>query len=248
MTKGMKFLVTLSLLFCLVVLPVQAAERLRVVRVESVDRILLSDGQTIKLAGVKAPREADLSAAALASLEKLCLNHTVFLAGTAPDRLGRTLAQLYAVDDSGQRQWVQAVWVREGAVFVAPSAESAEYLPVLFAQERQARAAGAGVWSRASYRDLPATEARRAIGSYAFVTGKLVDFGHYQNKIYLNFGPDSPRDFTASFDESWLRAFKKAGLDLDKLVGHTLRVRGLVESYIGPTMLITVPDQVEVLD
>jgi len=65
--------------------------------------------------------------------------------------------------------------------------------------------------------------------------------------IYVNFGRRWTEDFTATLLKRNERAFNAAGLDLKKLSGRNVRLRGVIEERGGPWIELTSPEQVEVL-
>ena len=67
-------------------------------------------------------------------------------------------------------------------------------------------------------------------------------------RYFLNFGEDYLTDFTVTIAPPDMRNFRSEGVDLNALEGKRVRVRGWMESYNGPNMLISTPRAIEVLD
>ncbi len=65
---------------------------------------------------------------------------------------------------------------------------------------------------------------------------------------YLNFGEDWKTDFTIYLSPRTRRLFEREGLDIEDFEGHVVRVRGWLDSYNGPEIEATHPEQIEVLD
>ena len=65
---------------------------------------------------------------------------------------------------------------------------------------------------------------------------------------YLNFGDDWREDFTVSIGPRDRRRFETAGIDIEDYEGRLVRVRGWVDSFNGPMIEATHPEQIEVLE
>ena len=89
---------------------------------------------------------------------------------------------------------------------------------------------------------------RLPIDRFELVEGVVVAATIVRGRAYLNFGPDWKTDFTASIDPRDRRLFDDAGFDIEALQGHRVRVRGWVESWNGPMIKVSHPEQIEVLD
>ena len=67
-------------------------------------------------------------------------------------------------------------------------------------------------------------------------------------RAYLNFGLDRHVDLTAVLQAETVALFRDAGLEPADFAGHLVRLRGWVESYDGPMIEVTYPEQIEVLE
>ena len=65
---------------------------------------------------------------------------------------------------------------------------------------------------------------------------------------YLNFGENWREDFTVSIAPRDRRRFEAAGIAVEDYEGRLVRVRGWVDSFNGPMIEATHPEQIEVLD
>ena len=64
---------------------------------------------------------------------------------------------------------------------------------------------------------------------------------------FIDFGDDWPQGFSATIAPADRRRFR--GLDLNHLVAHRVRVRGIVQDYRGrPEIALSNPAQIEVLN
>jgi hypothetical protein len=66
--------------------------------------------------------------------------------------------------------------------------------------------------------------------------------------VYVNFGRRWSEDFTATALKRRERAFAAEGMELRRLSGRTVRVRGTVEERGGPWIEATRPEQFEIAD
>lgn len=244
------------------VVPARALEiedEARVVEVIDGDTLVLSNGLEVRLVGTQAPkialgrkgfRDWPLGEEAKALLEELALRQNVGLAygGRRQDRHGRTLAQLYRADGL----WLQGEMVGRGYARVYGFDDNRALLPELLARERAARAAGRGLWADPFYairapvdlqRDL-----RELVDSFQLVEGRVLAAQVVGGRAYLNFGLDRHVDLTAVLQAEAVALFRAEGLEPADYAGHLVRLRGWVESYDGPMIEVTYPEQIEVLE
>src|SRR3546814_5127520 len=111
--------------------------------------------------------------------------------------------------------------------------------------EREARAAGRGIWSDPFYAMRSAETAGEWLGGFELVEGRVVAVGRGGGSTYLNFGEDWRQDFTVAVDRQAQKLFEEQGLALDSLAGTRLRVRGWLKSYNGPLIEATHPERSE---
>ena len=66
--------------------------------------------------------------------------------------------------------------------------------------------------------------------------------------IYVNFGRRWSDDFTVTVAKRHERAFTAAGMELKKLTGQHVRVRGTIEERGGPWIEAAAPEQIEIAE
>ncbi|MGE4062313.1 MAG: thermonuclease family protein [Rhodospirillaceae bacterium] len=220
------------------------------------DTIRFKDGATdIRLVGIQAPKlpqgrrnpiawpMADESRGALRALLE---NHaiTLRLPTTAQDRNGRILAHL--VRDDGV--WIQQTMLREGWARVYTFPDNRLFAGELYAAEATARTARRGLWAHPDYalRSPDPAVLKADIGTFQIVEGVVSDAARVRGRVYLNFGADYRTDFTASIPPGANSLFTAAKLDAVKLKGRTVRVRGYIRDFNGPSIDLTHPEQIEV--
>ena len=232
----------------------ERGERGRVVAVVDGDTVTLDTGIEVRLVGLQAPKlplgragfEAwPLADEAKAALEAITLERAVELryGGRQRDRHGRALAHL-VVEGEG---WVQGLMLERGMARVYSFPDNRALVAEMLALEAAARAGRRGIWSHPFYAVLTPEAAADHIDDFELVEGRVLSVGGTSSRTYLNFGADFRTDFTVSVARRDRRAFDAAGLDLDGLEGHIIRVRGWVDSINGPMVEATHPEQIELV-
>jgi micrococcal nuclease len=120
----------------------------------------------------------------------------------------------------------------------------------LLALEAEARRERHGLWRSWAYRVQDAGDTKRLgrlTHTYQLVEGTVHAVGEGRKLIYVNFAEDWHTDFTVTIARKDLASFEAAGLDLDRLAGKRVRVRGWVEWWNGPMIAATHPAQIEML-
>jgi endonuclease YncB( thermonuclease family) len=223
------------------------------------DTLILDNGLVVRLIGIQAPhlqlgREGledwPKGTESKAALAGIALNKPVLLryGGEEKDRYGRLLAQLFVT--SPNEIWVQQQMLAKGMARVYSFPDNHACTDELFAAERQARAAGIGIWTDPYYTvrraDRPAALSALS-GHYELIEGRVLKAAKAGGRVYLNFGRYYKEDFTAVIDGKALRLFADAGLDPLALGNALVRVRGWIDVVDGPRIAITHPEQIEVV-
>ena len=156
----------------------------------------------------------------------------------------RILAHLY--DEDGL--WLQGALLERGLARVYSFADNRALVAQMLVRERRARSERLGIWSQAFYEIRNAQEIWNDIGSFQLVEGRVREAAKVRGRVYLNYGADWRRDFTVTLAPAIRRRFEAEGIDPVTYGGRQIRVRGWVESYNGPMIEVTHPDQIELLD
>jgi len=250
---------TILAAICFVV-PVQAADLLpecagpieiantRVMRVEQNGILVLSDGRAVILEGIGLPLAGDKNAPdfanqALAALREMTVGKPMVFTALAPkeDRYDRIRAQGFA------RQWIQIALLEQGLARVAISRDRGECAQELYQAESYARAKRLGLWASdfAAPRFLEVSKDPAAI--YQEVDGWVTNVGQVAGSVFIDFGNDGQRIYSAIIALQDRNAFR--GYDLDGLQTKHIRVRGNMQYYRGrPEILLSMPSQIEVLN
>jgi micrococcal nuclease len=222
-----------------------------VTEVLSATSVRLDDGRMLQLRSVLAPSPTDVVGGAaewpIAEKARTAVaawltgqNVRYRIAGRRPDRYGRFAADLWRADPAKPQtpgDWVQAWMLREGLARFAPFRDRSACADVLATAELAARRRTAGLWALDAYRTHPAWKYRdlaRLRNTFQIVEGKVRKVSNVRGRVFINFGRDWRRDFTAAVSKRQLRYFDKAGIVLDTLAGRRVEVRGWITYRGGP--------------
>jgi hypothetical protein len=222
---------------------------------------MLEDGREVRLPAIEVPPlphatesggDGKPGLAAKAALEALIAGRTIALKrhnAAESDRYGRVTALAYLSGDGAER-WVERELVAQGHARVSARLETA-CAAMLLAAERTARAARLGLWADSAYAMKRAEKPAEILaqrGRFAIVEGKVLSVRDSGGIIYVNFGRRWSVDFAVTILKRNQRTLTAAGLELDKLAGRRVRVRGWVEERGGPRVEVTGAGQIELAE
>ncbi|MBX3478984.1 MAG: thermonuclease family protein [Caulobacter sp.] len=213
----------------------------KVVEVVTGDMVRTDAGETIKLAGITAPRLDDpYGEASRERLAEMVLGQQVELlaAGAATDPFGRRVAQLRLAKG---RRWVQGRMLQEGAARVRTFPESRALASMMLDREAQARNRGRGLWTLLDYRVMIPAEAVKAAPGFALVEGQVLKVHTGADARLLDLG----HGFTVRIPARAIQDFDSAGRSPAALEGQLVRVRGSIGR--GGDMRLDHPEGVEIL-
>jgi endonuclease YncB( thermonuclease family) len=208
----------------------------------------LTDGREVRLAGIEAPQSAK------AALETLVAGRDIALLrlGADSDRYGRVVALVSVAPAAAELgQSVQRALLAQGEARVAANLGDSACAASLLEAERIARTAGLGLWADPYYVIRRAEEPDGILGvrgRFAVVEGKILSVRESGATIYVNFGRRWSDDFTVTVQKRNERSFTAAGLELKKLAGQRVRVRGTIEERGGPWIEAARPEQIEIAE
>lgn len=223
------------------------------------DTLILEDGRAVRPMGVLIPKrasEAGVTAQARYDAEKalseLVLGKVVFfsLDTRTRDRYGRLLAQI-SVAHGAERIWVQERLIAQGLARVISFKDNRRCVLELLALEAAAREGRQGHWASGIF-TVKTAAAEQTLSdlaqSYEIVEGKIENVAEVKGRIYLNFGSNWRKDFTVTIASEAAKLFPGEGQALSALAGKSVRVRGWIENFNGPSISLTHPEQLEVLE
>jgi endonuclease YncB( thermonuclease family) len=208
--------------------------------------VQLTDGREVRLAGIEAPESTRAALDMLVSGRKVVLRKL----GAETDRYGRVVALMtLQPEDAGET--VQQTLLAQGHARVSGSIGDKACADALLTVEKTARAAGLGLWADPPYLMKKAEDPEGILavrGRFAVVEGKVLSVRESGATIYVNFGRRWSEDFTVTVLKRNERNFTAAGLELKKLAGRHVRVRGTVEERGGPWIEAARPGQIEITE
>lgn len=221
------------------------------------DTLQLTDGTVLRLAGIEAPKR-DLVPGddALVRLEGTSTAALKGLAGWRPitlrldagkhDRYGRRLAQAFNSDGV----WLQAALVAEGQARIRGDGRNRLGLTTLLGLEARARDSRLGLWRHWAFavRTADDPQLERLAGTFQIVEGRVIAAAVVKGTGFINFGADRHTDLTLVLKKPALNLGGPAMIDLSWLTSKAIRCRGWLDSYHGPRIDISHPEQIEVLE
>jgi endonuclease YncB( thermonuclease family) len=232
-----------------------AGEARRVMAIVDGDTIALSEGMTVRLAGIEAPKrlpghaEAKPQSAerARAALESYAgaAEVTVEGVGAERDRYGRLPSLVWRTDGKS----LQELLLESGNARVRGPVP-AGCLAYFLGFEEAARAQQKGMWQDGHFavRDADDPSLRAQKGLYEVVEGRVASVGRRAGVVFLNFGRNWQRDFTVMVAPALASIVAGGESSIDSLAGKRLRVRGVVEENGGALIRVSDPSGIEVLE
>jgi micrococcal nuclease len=210
----------------------------------------LADGRFVRLSGVLTPsfsgKGFDPSVPATDYLRRTALGQRVEVkfGGSQRDRYGVYTAHIFV--EGADRVWLQEGLVEAGLAQAYPQPGGSVCAGRLMAVEAKARQAKRGHWGLALFKVLPANDPRailNLIQTYQIVEGQVSSASESGGRIILYFDAGVRQGFSASVEPAAKKALGKRGAESWK--GATLRIRGWIERKRGPSISVTLPEQVE---
>ncbi|GGA35187.1 thermonuclease family protein [Pelagibacterium lentulum] len=232
----------------------------RVVAIADGDTLDLETGLTVRLVGIQAPklplgREGfepwPLGDEAKAALSDLALGKmaTLYYGDETRDRHGRALAHVLVAGEDGS-VWAQQALLEMGLARVYSFPDNRQCIAQMYKAERIGRVERRGIWRHPFYaiRDGADHDALlEHVGGFELVEGRVLNAALAGGRIYLNFGRYWKEDFTVVIEAAGQRVFERDGIDPLALENQVIRVRGWLDELDGPRILVTHPEQIELL-
>ena len=236
-----------------------------VAEIQEGETLILDDGRAVRPAGILGPKRARGGPASEArslmekAVSDLTLGKkvTLRLGERKRDRYGRLLAQITVTGDEAPL-WVQERLIVEGMARVISFPDNRLCTAELLAKEEEARRAQKGFWKTGFFAVRPAEEEDLLSSlsqSYEIVEGEVRSVTDIKGRTYVNFGENWRKDFTAFISPQSAKLFGGAhedgpmtSFDAAALKGKRIRVRGWLKNFNGPSITVTHPEQIEVLE
>ena len=225
----------------------QFAHEGEAIRVTGPNSILLHDGSEVVLAGILMPTALDLPVRtiewkaeqnAASALAQLVVGQTLKYATVRKrrDRYGRQHVHAF-LETAERRRWIQSVMVELGHARVAAENLSNACARELLKREEEARSQRLGLWRNAGYGVRSANKPWHLLryrGSYQIVEGIVSEVTQLRSKIFINFGKNKHKDFTAGIFGRLAKTARINGQTLDSLRNKRIRISGWISWRGGP--------------
>ena len=170
----------------------------------------------------------------------------LLLTATPPkeDRYDRVRVQAFG------DAWLQIELLRRGMARVQISPDRSDCALDLYQAERDARAAGRGLWAFPAFAiRTPQSLSAAYEGSFQIVEGKVINSAVRDSRVFLDFSADYRRGFSATVAPEDHAAFRHTDPLVENLAGHTIRIRGMVQDFGGrPEIALSNPAQIEFIN
>lgn len=202
------------------------------------DTFTLRDGDKVRLLGINAPEIAHhdqpaepLGKEAHQRLRELLSHKRVYLEfdRRRRDRFGRLLAHVTREDGTP----VNELLLQEGlarALFLQPNMH---HLKHYYRVESAAQQAKRGLWSLPEYQVRPAQQASECLKRFCLLQGRITKVEKKRHYTYLTL----QGKVRLAIHHDHLPQFQASGVDLARLEGHHLTVRGWVGERSGSPYL-----------
>lgn len=205
------------------------------------------DGREIRLAGVIGPGEdgvpvgSEVIATARSALAAELAGHELrFAAVNLPDRYQRITAQLFA-----DGNWLQQAMLRDGLVRVDPELAAGSCYEPMRSIEQQAMAAMAGHWGDGRFRVKTPDEVTKSAGRFEIVEGEVWRIRNLKGRQIIEFRNAS--SFEVWIEPQTVRALRLANVDVRRLRGKIIRVRGWIGLDDRAVMAISTPAALQLI-
>jgi endonuclease YncB( thermonuclease family) len=220
----------------------------RIARVEKDGALVLRDGHSVLLEGIRLPgadHPSDpVAQLALDTLRELAGAAALTLTVTPPeqDRYGRLRVQAFG------NVWLQTEMLKRGLARVMIAPDRQECYPDFYEAETEARNAGRGLWASPAFAVRQAAAFSALAGSFQLVEGLVVAAATHDGRVFLDFSTDYRNGFSATVAPDDHKAFRGNEPAIEDLAGHKIRLRGIVERFGGRAEIaLSNPRQIEIL-
>lgn len=225
----------------------------RIVDVDDAAQLVADDGSRLRLAHIEFPKRETGSGhwtvarpEVLDWLRSRVVGQELTLdpARSSFDRGGRMLIDI-SIDEG---QPLVAELLAEGFGILRPDLGTVTDPEKLLAAEKQARGRRSGIWDGGLAGPVDHDDAGRLIGHYGLVTGRVLQSTPTRYYVYCNFGKRWREDFTVRIPTEAARLLSRQGLDVTKLGGRKVMVRGWLFEEDGPMIEMTNRHEIEILE
>lgn len=230
--------------------PLMGTETARVAKIDERLDLTLTDGRSLKLAGLDPPQPTkaapdlpEKTRDALAA--RLGQTISFFPLASQPDRWGRIPAFVFTASGS-----LADFLLAQGLARFMPDAEAHACRAEFLAAEETARSQKLGLWRDPFYGIIAASD-RAAFAdkgaTNVIMEGRLAEVATTRFRSTLEFAPRRDHAASVTILQRNVAIFERSGLNLHALIGRMLRIRGLLDLRFGPQIEIATIDAVELI-
>ncbi len=225
-----------------------------VTAITTAHHLKLTDGTTLKLAGLLLPTQQDCNR--LTAVCPIVEELTSYLATTLDqqqiyiasntlnlDRNDRLLAQV----KSKEGKWIQKEILEQGYGRVITTTAHSTDLKEMLRIEDQARQNKKGLWRLKAFQVLQTDNLNNKTDRFQIIEGTIQKTAEVRGTVYLNFGQDWRKDFTIKLEKNHRASFVNKGKNLLEMAGKKVRIRGWLFWENGPMISLYTPEQLEFL-
>lgn len=212
--------------------------------------LVLSDGRTIALAGIEAPKPTPTRPTHPQDLEaRLRRDLVTTTVGVAPLAARDRWAAVPALVFTEAGNLAEAL-LEQGDVRMRPNRAAHPCRDALLAMEQRARRAGVGAWGDPAMAVLDADAPNASdtqIGGFSIVEGTVASVGETATRLYLNLGK-ARGGFALSLPKRNIALMQHETVLKARVVGARLRARGIIDRTSGLRIDISDADVLEVIE
>jgi hypothetical protein len=158
----------------------------------------------------------------------------------APDRYQRVSAEVF-VDG----KWVQEAMLRRGLLRVSPEFSAGACLMMLLNAEQEAARKMVGHWGDGSFKFRTPDQVTGRAGKFEIIQGEVWRTRFAKGKNVIEFANASSFELTVSTELA--RMLRQNGIDVRRLRGQVLRVRGWIGLDERPEMELLQPGALQLI-
>jgi len=259
MMRQIRLIATLVALFLAFLFSQSSCVDYRAVRVRAVidgDTIILNNNQKVRYIGIDTPetmRKTEIgfeyspkpfSEEAKEFNRRMVEGKIVRLEFDVvkKDKYNRLLAYCFVGD-----KFINAELLKNGLAMLYTFVPNIKYVDMLVGAQQEAREKGLNLWQQNKI--IATSEARDHLGELITVEGRVLKVKKTNSAVYLNFGRDYCKDFSAVIFSDYFNLFNEQKINLENYYqGKTVRVSGLIKEYHGPEIIVRHPSQIEIVD
>ncbi|RKY35710.1 MAG: nuclease [Candidatus Duberdicusella sinuisediminis] len=162
------------------------------------------------------------------------------------DKYGRLLGYCF-IKEKEKELFLNKRLLEEGFSVLYTYPPNVKYIEEFVKAQREARQSKKGLWG--AYQVIKPEEAKNFIGQIRTIRGRVLSTYNSGKAIFLNFGKDYKKDFTAVIFRNSFNYFYQKGITPEVFYrGKVVEVTGRIREYNGPEIIVNSPLEIEVIE